>query len=88
MSCPNCLCRECAKDRAKPADGWHPDEYASSYLTYNGVEVAVVYYRAGGWSWLSIRTPGGHGPFDSMESAKQAAEAATLPAGSTPDPEQ
>jgi len=87
MPCPNCPCAECAKERAKPANGWHLGKHDAYYLTRDGIPVAVVYQRIVGWSWWDFLTIAGHDGYPTREAAQKAAEAAILPANSTPDPE-
>lgn len=85
MPCPNCTCDSCVEDRVKP-DGWRVSERGVRYLMRNDLPVAMVYRRSNKWSWWNHAEREGHDGYATLESAKQAAEAATLPAGSTPDP--
>jgi len=59
------------------ADGWHLGRHDAWYLTRDGVTVAVVYQRVGGWSWWDFITDAGHDGFESKEAAQKAAEEAT-----------
>lgn len=88
MSCPNCNCRECAKDRAKP-DGWTWVSQMYGYVKHGpDLRVWNTYDppKSGFWHWSIGDFAIKGGPYASKEAAQQAAEAATLPAGSTPDP--
>lgn len=77
MPCPNCTCRDCAKDRAKPTDGWHLGKHDAHYLTRDGVTLAVVFSRPYGWEWWDFRLPGTVGVYNSKAAAQKAAEKAT-----------
>lgn len=87
MPCPNCTCGDCARERARPTDGWHLGKHDAYYLTCNGISVAVVYERVGGWSWWDFLSSAGHDGYPTREAAQAAAEAATLPADSPQAPE-
>lgn len=77
MGCKNCLCADCARERAI-ADGWHLGKHDAYYLTRDGISVAVVYERVGGWSWWNFLTSSpGHDGCPTREAAQVAAEEAT-----------
>lgn len=76
MPCPNCNCAECAKDRARRRVLLRCDVC--------GDERESAVYSAD--SCCLITACIGRRRRAPKEAAQEAAEAATLPAGSTPDP--
>lgn len=82
MPCPNCNCRECKSPKAAPVWTHYPEPELWVGTSYR----ATVGEISGEWRWWVWDKANSRGPFNSKEAAQQAAEAATLPAGSTPAP--